>query len=205
MHKLDNPQEVVYRFIVDFYEKNGYPPSIREICTGVGLKSTATVHGHLSRLEEKGLIERDASKQRAYIIKSRSPRYVDHEVPLVGKVAAGLPITAMENVEDAFALPPFLSHGLDGESLFMLRVSGESMVEIGMNSGDLIVVNKDLDYSDGDIVVARLYGDQVTVKRIYREKEQLRLQPENRLMSPIYVAYDEAEVVGKVIGLLRSY
>ena len=211
MRKLDNPQQEIYDFIVAYAEAHAYPPSVREICGAVGLKSTATVHVHLKNLEKRGLIVRDPTKQRAIQIPSvpLTPQNEDvleqaNRIPLVGRVAAGLPILAAENIEDAFALPPVLMHGRSPDELFMLRVKGESMRDAGIRDGDILVVRHGSACEDGDIVVARVNGESATVKRFYREKARVRLQPENELFEPIYVPFSEIEIAGKVVGLLRS-
>lgn len=217
MKKLANPQQEIYQFICSYTELHSYPPSVREICEAVGLRSTATVHAHLKTLEKQGLIIRDPAKQRSIQLnaaaQSVSPDADVGEgrdrqdaacVPLVGRVAAGIPILASENIEDAFPLPSVLLHGNNTEDVFMLRVDGDSMHNAGIYNGDLLVVRHVGAYVDGDIVVARIQGESATVKRLYREKERIRLQPENDLFEPIYAAYRDVEIAGKVIGLLRS-
>lgn len=209
MKKLTDPQQVILDYIITYYQEHAYPPSVREICSAVGLSSTATVHTHLNNLEKRGLIKRDASKQRTIIVNAEAgtPRSAKqlNAVRLVGHVAAGAPMLAAENIEDAFPLPDMVTHGREPEEIFMLRVEGESMKNVGICNGDIIVVNHDCAWGDGDIVVARVSGESATVKRIYREKGRVRLQPENELFDPIYVSYDEVEIAGKVIGLLRSF
>lgn len=213
MKKLADPQKEIYDFILTYAKANGYPPTVREICLAVGLKSPSTVHTHLKNMEAKGLIKRDASKQRAMAIHESVPAppvsdtftHSSAPIPLVGKVAAGMPVFAAENVEDAFPLPHLLMHGSQADELFMLYVDGESMIDAGIRPDDIIVVNRNLRCEDGDIGVARIRGEEATVKRIYREKDHLRLQPENIYFPVIEVSYDEAEVIGKVVGLLRQY
>ncbi|NLI54033.1 MAG: transcriptional repressor LexA [Clostridiales bacterium] len=207
MKKLSDPQQVILDYMIAFTEEHAYPPSVREICAAVGLKSTATVHTHLRNLEKRGLITRDPSKQRAVFINAEA--LPDREekrfsVPLVGRVAAGVPMLAAENIEDAFPLPDVLMHGKEPEEVYMLRVDGESMRDAGIRDGDILVVNHNCACVNGDIVVARVQGESATVKRFYREKNRVRLQPENDLFEPIYVPFDEVEISGKVIGLLRS-
>lgn len=206
MKKLANPQGAIYDFIVAYYEKNSIPPTVREICAAVGLKSTSTVHSHLAKLEQNGLIYRNPSKQRAIVIAEQKGSQ-GVAVPLVGNVAAGQPILAIENIEEEFLLPPQMLHGARKGEVFVLRVEGSSMVDIGMLSGDMIVVHNGLQVDDGDIVVARIQGERATVKRMYieKEKKRVRLQPENADMRPIYASAGDVEVVGKVIGLLRNY
>ena len=207
MKKLADPQQVILDYMISFTEEHAYPPSVREICAAVGLKSTATVHTHLRNLEKRGLITRDPSKQRAVFINTdhlHEKEGKKYAVPLIGRVAAGLPMLAAENIEDAFPLPDVLMHGKEPEEVYMLRVNGESMRDAGIRDGDILVVNHNCNCTNGDIVVARVQNESATVKRFFREKDRVRLQPENDLFEPIYVPYDEVEISGKVIGLLRS-
>ena len=207
MKKLADPQQVILDYMISFTEEHAYPPSVREICAAVGLKSTATVHTHLRNLEKRGLITRDPSKQRAVFINTDllpEKETKPYAVPLVGRVAAGLPMLAAENIEDAFPLPDVLMHGKEPEEVYMLRVDGESMRDAGIRDGDILVVNHNCNCTNGDIVVARVQGESATVKRFFREKDRVRLQPENELFEPIYVSFDDVEISGKVIGLLRT-
>ena len=220
MKKLQNPQQEIYNYLVTYTAEHSYPPSVREICHAVGLNSTATVHVHLKNLEQNGLIVRDRSKQRSIQIcpveepssasdgssndSEASQAHSAANIPLVGNVTAGIPILAVENIEDAFPLPMLLTHGTPSDELFMLRVNGESMLNAGIRNGDIIVVHKDNRCDDGDIVVARVQDENVTVKRFFRESNRVRLQPENDLYAPIYVSYSDVAIAGKVIGLLRS-
>ena len=207
MKKLADPQQVILDYMISFTEEHAYPPSVREICAAVGLKSTATVHTHLRNLEKRGLITRDPSKQRAVFINTDllpDREVKQHSVPLIGRVAAGIPMLATENIEDAFPLPDMLMHGKEPEEVYMLRVDGESMRDAGIRDGDILVVNHNCSCTNGDIVVARVQGESATVKRFFREKERVRLQPENELSEPIYVSFDDVEISGKVIGLLRT-
>jgi repressor LexA len=207
MKKLADPQQVILDYMISFTEAHAYPPSVREICAAVGLKSTATVHTHLRNLEKRGIITRDPSKQRAVFINTDLLPEKDHKpyaVPLIGRVAAGIPMLAAENIEDAFPLPDVLMHGKEPTEVYMLRVDGESMRDAGIRDGDILVVNHNCNCTNGDIVVARVQGETATVKRFFREKSRVRLQPENDLFEPIYVAFDEVEISGKVIGLLRT-
>jgi repressor LexA len=205
--KLNNPQQQIYDFILRYSRENAYPPSVREICDAVGLFSPATVHTHLKNMEAAGLIRRDHSKRRSiYIIpqeQEHSTTTPDSRVPLVGRVAAGTPILASENVEGTFPIPELLTHGNRHDGVFLLRVEGDSMIDAGINDGDYIVVDPELGYVSGDIVVVRTAEETATVKRIYPEGETVRLQPENELYSPIYLPAAEVEVVGKVTGLMR--
>lgn len=198
MRASEENQNKILSFIRSEIEEKGYPPSVREICAAVGLKSTSTVHAHLNNLEKKGLIRRDATKPRALeVLDDSVPR--GRSVPLVGRVTAGQPILAIENIEDYLTLPQSM---LGRDELFCLRVSGESMIEIGILDGDIIVVRQQDEAENGEVVVA-LIEDEATVKRIFFEPDRVRLQPENRTMSPIYA--DRVQVLGKVVALFRQF
>ena len=179
--------------------QKGYPPSVREICDATGLKSTSTVHGHLIRLEKKGLLYRDSMKPRAISVPSDHQMYRTEmiNVPIVGRVSAGSPILATENIEDYIALPQSMLG--EGEH-YVLGVRGESMIEAGIMDGDYVVVRKQPTAYNGDIIVA-MVEDDATVKRFYRENGHFRLQPENDSMEPIIV--NEVSILGKVVGLFR--
>ena len=162
------------------------------------------------------MLTRDPSKQRALILtqqdeeepaaKVAASATVDaQKIPLIGKVAAGVPILAVEQIEDNIAVPSVLLHGRFGDETYLLRVQGDSMVNAGIHDGDLLLVDRSIRFEDGDIVVARTEEETVTVKRIYREKDGVRLQPENELYGPIFVPYDKVEIAGKVIGLMRRF
>ncbi len=184
----------------ELYDK-GYPPSVREICEAVNLKSTSTVHGHLERLEKKGMIRRNPTKPRAIEILDNSPLAIARdlvEVPIVGKVTAGRPILAVENIEDTFPLPLDFLHGDDN---FILIIKGESMIDAGIYDGDYVVVKQQSHANNGDIVVA-LIEDEATVKRFYKEKDRIRLQPENPCMKPLF--FNDLTILGKVTGVLRK-
>lgn len=208
MKKLNDPQQEIYRFILTYSQEHAYPPSVREICEAVGLSSTATVHVHLKNLERNGLIMRDPSKQRSIqIVEPDAVALAGQSqlgIPLVGRVAAGLPILAVENIEERFPLPDMLLHGCPRDEAYMLRVTGESMKDIGICDGDIIVVDHNGRCENGDVVVARVQGESATVKRLYREADCVRLQPENEIFDPICVPYEDVEIAGKVIGLLRA-
>ncbi len=193
-----NSQRRILEFIKKEIELKGYPPSVREICEAVNLKSTSTVHGHLEQLEKRGLIRRDSTKPRAMEVLD-NPLSKGRSVPLVGRVTAGIPILAEENIEDYIVLPQDLV-GSDDE-LFALRVRGDSMIRAGILSGDFIIVRKQNHADNGDIVVAMI-EDEATVKRIYFEKDGVRLQPENPYYDPIYSR--KVSVVGKVTALFRK-
>ena len=198
MRSAQENQQKILDFIKMEIEQKGYPPSVREICAGVGLKSTSTVHAHLNHLEQQGLIRRDSTKPRALeVIDGTQAR--GRSVPLVGKVTAGLPILAIENIEDYLVLP---QDRFGRDELFGLRVQGESMIEAGILDGDVIVVRQQNNAENGEIVVAMI-EDEATVKRIYYEKKRVRLQPENRFMEPIYA--ENVQVVGKVVALFRQF
>ena len=192
-------QQKILDFIRSEIETKGYPPSVREICAAVGLRSASSVHMHLTQLEKKGLIRRDATKPRALELLD-SPLSKARTVPLVGKVTAGQPILAIENIEDQLIIPNDLA-AMDTE-LFALRVQGESMIEAGILDGDIVIVHSQERAENGDIVVA-LIGDEATLKRIYYENGHVRLQPENHTMAPIIVP--RAEVRGKVVALVRRF
>lgn len=195
-------QERILAYIQSEINQRGYAPSVREIGEAVGLKSTSTVHGHLMRLEKKGLLHRDAMKPRAMGLPSSDVEDgacgAVCPVPVVGRVAAGMPILAEENIEETLALPPELLG--DGEH-FILKVRGDSMIQAGILSGDYIVVRRQVDAHNGEIVVA-LVEDEATVKRYYKENGHFRLQPENDALEPIIVP--EVTIMGKVVSLLRK-
>ena len=194
-------QSEIYNFLKTYTENKGYPPSVREICEAVSLKSTSTVHGHLKRLEKKGLIKRDPTKPRALeIVELNASKREMLNIPIVGKVTAGLPILATENVEDTFSLPiEFVKHDRE---LFMLKVTGDSMIKAGINEGDLAIIEKTESAINGEIVVA-LIDNEATIKRFFKEKKNIRLQPENDTMDPIIVP--TCSILGKLVGLFRQY
>ncbi len=181
--------------------QKGYPPSVREICEATGLKSTSTVHGHLIRLEKKGLLYRDSMKPRAISVPADHQAYRADmvQVPVVGRVTAGIPITATENIEDYIALPQAMIGSGDH---FILSVRGESMIDAGILDGDYVIVRKQSTADNGDIVIAMI-DDEATVKRFYKENGVFRLQPENPTMEPIIVP--ELTILGKVVSLYRFY
>ena len=212
---LNKREKSILKFIAKQIEKEGYPPSVREIGKAVGLSSTATVHGYLKRLEEKGYIRKENKKGRTLkLIKDENGENVAKkkrkeakdfyasremvEVPVIGKITAGEPILAVENVTDTFPIP--IDFVGNSES-FMLTVRGESMIEAGILSGDYILVRKQNTAENGEIVVA-LIEDEATVKTFYKEKDHIRLQPENSTMDPIIVP--NCEILGKVIGVFRK-
>ena len=204
MKKLTDAQEVIYRFILKQQEQNGYPPTVREICDGVGLTSPASVHRYLRILMDRGLLIGDPNKKRAYAVAVK-PSVGSETIPLLGKVAAGVPIGALENREDAFPIPSLLLHHSDQDDTFMLRVQGESMYDAGIHDRDIIVVQQNSAPTDGDIVVARVDGEDVTVKRIFLKNDLIELRPENDAFAPMFFTPDRVEVLGRVTGLMRSY
>ena len=202
MEGLTPRQEQVLEFIRESVRVNGYPPTVREICTALELSSPSTVHAHLANLERLGLIKRDPTKPRALdVVRDlRPPR----PLPLVGRVAAGAPILAEENVEELVDVPSFLRRD-DGD--FVLRVRGDSMIGAGIFDADLIVVHPQAEARNGEIVVARVTGvgdDEATAKRFYRDGSSVRLVAENDNYEPIIVNADQVELVGRVVGVLRQ-
>ncbi|MDN9012648.1 transcriptional repressor LexA [Brevibacillus laterosporus] len=205
MSKLSNRQQAIIDFIRKEVKDKGYPPSVREIGEAVGLASSSTVHGHLARLEKKGLIRRDPTKPRAIELLDETRLQDDYEssivrVPVVGKVTAGQPITAIEQVEEYFPLPENI---VTSDNVFMLRVMGESMIEAGILDGDYVIVRQQNVANNGDIVVAMTEEDEATVKRFFKEKTHFRLQPENSQLEPIIL--DNVSILGKVIGVYRLF
>ncbi|MGN0286774.1 MAG: transcriptional repressor LexA [Atopobiaceae bacterium] len=211
--KLSKRQQSIYDYICTYTRDHGYPPSVREIGAAVGLASPSTVHMHLKSLEEKGYIHRDSKKPRTIEVvedseseQSSTPlvnvtQNVDGNtitLPVVGRVAAGVPILAEQNVEEVMSLPTSV---VGDSSSFVLRVHGQSMINAGILDGDYIVVKEEHDAHNGEIVVA-LIDDSATVKTFYREKDRIRLQPENDTMEPIYA--DNPVILGRVTALIRS-
>lgn len=197
----NNKQNEIYEYIKSSVLSKGYPPSVREICEAVGLKSTSTVHGHLERLEKKGLIRRDPTKPRAIeLVKESVTKREIIDIPIVGKITAGLPILAVENIEDTFSIP--INYIKSNKELFILNVSGTSMIEAGIFDGDLAIIEKCNTADNGDIVVA-LIENEATLKRFFKEKDHIRLQPENSTMKPIIV--NDCQILGKLAGIYRTY
>ena len=210
---LTGRQQEIWDFLVEYVDRHGYPPTVREIGEKVGLASPSTVHAHLANLERAGYLRRDPTKPRALeLLQHRRaaaepvelrPERELHSLPLVGQIAAGGPLLAEENIEDYLGVPEPLARG--GEE-FLLRVKGDSMINAGILEGDLVVVRRAQTAQDGEIVVA-LAGDdetadEATVKRFFRENGRIRLQPENDELEPIYAAH--VQVIGKVIGVFRA-
>ena len=201
-------QQKVLDYIRSFMKEHGYPPAVRDICQGLNLKSTSTAHGYLARLEKQGYIRRDPSKTRAIELiendaaEPEAPAEIQAvNVPLLGQVAAGMPILAEENFEEYLAMPKEIVP-YDTKETFALEIKGESMVKAGILNGDKIIVRQTNVAENGDIIVA-LIDNEATCKRFYKEKHRICLQPENDLMEPMY--FDEVQILGKVIGLVRNY
>ncbi|PTI81779.1 repressor LexA [Staphylococcus xylosus] len=206
MRELTKRQNEIFEYIKQTVQSKGYPPSVREIGEAVGLASSSTVHGHLSRLEEKGYIRRDPTKPRAIeIVSEQLGESINMEeiihVPVIGKVTAGVPISAVENVEEYFPLPEHFT-STHNSDIFILNVVGDSMIEAGILDGDKVIVRSQTIAENGDIIVAMTEENEATVKRFYKEKTRYRLQPENSTMGPIYL--DNVTVLGKVVGLFRE-
>lgn len=197
MDELTPRQRQVLDFIREATRRSGYPPTVREICTRLDLSSPSTVHAHLANLERLGYLHRDPSKPRALELADdlRPPQ----PLPLVGRVAAGMPVLAEQNIEEYLDVPSVLRRGDDD---FVLKVQGDSMADAGILSGDYIVVHQQNTAENGDIVVA-LVNDEATTKRFFKEGARVRLQPENDLYEPLVLAADEVAVIGKVVGVLR--
>ena len=208
MQRMTEKDWQILDFIQSQIKLKGFPPSVREICDAVGLSSTATIHARLKKLEKLGYIERDRSKNRSMRLVnyggdqdtdvSAYDKYLD--VPIYGKVTAGIPITAIQDNSETFPLPISFARNKD---LFMLKVQGESMINAAILDGDYIIVEQQPTASNGDIVVALVNDDEATVKTFYKENGHFRLQPENDTMEPIIV--DEVSIIGKVVGVFRRF
>jgi len=188
----------IKNFIEDFVAENGYPPSVRDISSSLNIKSTATVYKYLGKLNDLGIISKENNKTRALKVSSAVNKGDFSSVPLVGKIAAGEPITAIENIEDNFLLPNKM---FPSDELFMLKVVGDSMIDVGILNGDMVVMQKTETCENGDIVAA-LIDDSATVKRFYKEKNKIRLHPENKNLDDIIV--EDCMILGKLVGLLRK-
>jgi len=207
--KLSKRQAAIYDYICSYTAERGFPPSVREIGSAVGLASPSTVHMHLKVLQERGLIRRDSKKPRTIeVVNDDTAQHLATvtqdannnviTLPIVGNVAAGTPILAEQNIEDSITLPTSI---VGDSSSFVLKVRGQSMINAGIFDGDYVIVREQHDAHDGEIVVA-LIDESATVKTFYREKDQIRLQPENDAMNPIYVK--DASIIGRVTALIRS-
>lgn len=202
--KISQKQKEILEYIKQEILNKGYPPAVREICEAVHLKSTSSVHSHLETLEKNGYIRRDPTKPRAIEIIDDTFNLTRREVvnvPMVGRVAAGEPILAVENIESYFPIP---TEFMPNEETFMLKVKGESMINAGIFDGDNILVKQQSTASNGDMVVA-LVDDSATVKTFYKEEGHYRLQPENDTMEPIIVDANQVEILGKVFGVFRFF
>jgi repressor LexA len=206
LSKVSQRQLAILDFIKHEVRSKGYPPSVREIGEAVGLASSSTVHGHLDRLEKKGLIRRDPTKPRAIeILQDDELSGAENfplsivRVPLIGKVTAGVPIMATENIEDYFPLP---AQYVKEDNVFMLSVLGDSMIEAGIHDGDFVIVRQQQTANNGDIVVAMTEENEATVKRFFKEKDHIRLQPENSALKPLRLR--QVSILGKVVGLFRD-
>ena len=200
--KISDKQREILEYIKAEILNKGYPPAVREICEAVKLKSTSSVHAHLETLEKNGYIRRDPTKPRAIEIVDENFNLTRREmvnVPIVGRVAAGEPILAVENIENYFPIP---AEFMPNEQTFILQVQGESMVNAGILDGDYILVEQQTTANDGDMVVA-LVDDSATVKTFYKEDGHIRLQPENDSMDPIIV--EDVQILGKVFGVFRMF
>ncbi|MEG1930691.1 MAG: transcriptional repressor LexA [Anaerovorax sp.] len=220
MDNLKVREEKILTYMITEIKKKGYPPTVREICTALEIKSTSTVHKDIENLEKKGYIKKDPSKPRALMVVDPSANNITNEgfplggsckntertdvvdIPVIGQIAAGTPILADENIQDSFPLPTrFLSKGTN----FMLVVKGESMIEAGIFNGDYILVQQQNEAQNGDMVVAMIDGfeSEATVKTFYKENNHIRLQPENQTMSPIIVS--DVKILGLVKGVFRYF
>jgi len=201
--QLSERLQSILNFIRQEVSRKGYPPSVREIGEAVGLRSTSTVHAHLNRLEELGYIRRDPAKTRAIelIEPLRPPTEETIPIPVVGRVAAGIPITAVENLEGHFPVP---ARYIRSGNYFLLEIRGESMIEAGMFEEDLILIRQQEDAANGDIVVAMVNDEDTTVKRFYRREHEIELVPENSSMVPFHYEYGQVKILGKVVALFRE-
>ncbi len=202
--KLTSRQQEILQYIKKYIVKYGYPPTVREIAKAMGVSSPATIHAHLSNLEEKGMIKKENSKNRAIELLVEN-EYLDKnddivQVPLLGKITAGSPIEAIENPGEYFALPTNLIP--NNKEIFTLYVSGDSMINVGIYDGDIVIVERTNEARNGDIVVAMTDDNEVTLKTFYKEKDHVRLQPENDNMEPIIL--DNVSILGRAIGLYRK-
>ncbi|MBG9983405.1 transcriptional repressor LexA [Aerococcaceae bacterium DSM 111022] len=205
MKTVTTKQYAILECIYQAIQSNGYPPTVREIGSEVGLASTSTVHGHLSRLEKAGYISRDASKTRAIELTDLALSVLDIEpdkIPLLGRVAAGTPILAVEEASEYFPVPPNLDH-FDASDLFMLEIDGESMINIGIMDGDLITVRRQPSANNGDIVVAMTDEDEATCKTFFKKSDHYILRPENDDMDDIIL--NNVTILGKVVSLFREF
>lgn len=205
MTKVSKRQQMILDYIQDQVNDKGYPPSVREIAKAVGLASSSTVHGHLLRLESKGYIRRDPTKPRAIEVLDKSidsniPKDKARYAPVIGKVTAGIPITAVENIEEFIPIPSSSTNPDD--KLFVLVIEGDSMIEAGIMDGDMVIIKQQNTAENGEIVVAMTEENEATIKRFFKEKDHIRLQPENATMEPLRLQH--VTILGKLIGLYRD-
>ncbi|EOL46152.1 LexA repressor [Enterococcus phoeniculicola] len=202
--RTETRQVDILKYIYEQVNEKGYPPTVREIGEAVDLSSTSTVHGHLARLEKKGLLQRDPTKPRAIELTPLGLEKIDVQpttIPVLGTVTAGEPILAVEEASDFFPIPPNLAS--EEGTLFMLTIRGESMINAGILDGDNVIVRKQATANNGDIVIAMTDEDEATCKRFYKEKSHIRLQPENDELEPIIL--ENVSILGLVVGLYRSH
>lgn len=205
MKKLSSKQMKVLSCIYDTIEAKGYPPTVREICSHMGLSSTSTVHGYLSRLEDGGYLSRDSSKTRAIELTDQALKVLDvqpKQIPLLGRVAAGQPILAVEEASDYYPIPPHLNR-FDPNDLFMLEIHGESMINIGIMDGDLITVRRQPSANNGEVVVAMTDENEATCKTFFKKSDHYVLRPENDTMEDIIL--NKVSILGKVVSLYREF
>lgn len=194
----DQKEQMILSYITEYVKEFGFPPSIREICAALQIKSTSTVHAYISSLEEKGKLTRSKMKKRAMMpTDAKMKEYI--EVPILGNIAAGQPILAEENIQDTFPLPMYFAKS---NEIFMLKIKGDSMIEAGILDGDYVMIRQQ-DYAENGDMVAALIDQEATVKTFYKEKDGIRLQPENAAYPPIYTK--DLRILGKVIGVYRIY
>ncbi len=210
LSRVSEKRDILLRFIAEQISEKGYPPSVREIMQAINVRSSSTVHAYLSALEDEGLIKKDGANSRAIRLTPQGQSILGFEetvpvkseyleVPVLGKITAGQPILAVQNITEIFPLPMSFAQNSD---LFMLKVRGESMINAGILDGDYVIVSRQQTANNGEIVVA-LIGDEATVKTFYREKDCIRLQPENDYLEPIMLK--EVAVLGKVVGVFRKF
>ena len=201
---LTNKQKLILEYIKEQQSEKGYPPSVREMCNYVGLKSTATVHSHLKTLEELGYIRRDPTKPRAIEVLLDTIDGINQEIisiPVIGQITAGEPILAQQNIEEYIPLPANLVKGNDN---FILKVKGESMINAGILNKDYVIVDRSSYADNSQIVVALINGEHATVKRFFKEDNMVRLQPENEFMDPLILSEKSVEIIGVVKGVFRT-
>lgn len=200
-----NKQMAVLSYIHKQVTEHGYPPTVREICSAVGLSSTSTVHGHITRLIDKGFLRKDSAKPRALEVTPKGldllgVKPIQTKIPMLGVVTAGQPILAVQDATDFFPIPPSIQ---DNNDLFMLKIRGSSMIKAGILNGDDVIVRKQSTARNGDIVIAMNDDNEATCKRFFKGKNRFRLQPENDTMDPIFL--QNVKILGKVIGLFRDH